>query len=104
MTLTTTPPSSLACPPRWSTQRTSRPTLGGKVAEVAANLGQPFMPWQRHVADVALEVDPATGLLVYRKVGLLAPRQSGKTTELLSVMVHRALAFGQKQRQRISYT
>jgi hypothetical protein len=64
-------------------------------------LGTPLMPWQRHVADVALEVDPATGRLVYRRVVLTVPRQSGKTTELLAVMVHRAQAW---QRQRITYT
>lgn len=60
------------------------------------------MPWQRMVADVALEVDPATGRLAYREVGLTVPRQSGKTTLLLAMMVHRALGFG--QRQRIVYT
>jgi hypothetical protein len=59
------------------------------------------MPWQRHVADVALEVHPSSGRLVYRRVVLTVPRQSGKTTELLSVMVHRAQAW---QRQRITYT
>jgi hypothetical protein len=48
------------------------------------------MPWQQQVADVALEVDPATGLLVYREVDLLTPRQSGKTSAELAVMVHRA--------------
>jgi hypothetical protein len=60
------------------------------------------MPWQQHVADVALELDPDTGLLVYRRVVLTVPRQSGKTTWLLAKMVHRAQAFG--KRQRISYT
>jgi hypothetical protein len=60
------------------------------------------MPWQRHVADVALEVDPDTGLLVYREVNLTVPRQSGKTLLLLCAMVHRAQAFG--KRQRILYT
>ena len=60
------------------------------------------MPWQRHVADVALEQDPDTGLLVYRRVVLTVPRQSGKTTLLLAKMVHRAQAFG--RRQVIVYT
>ena len=59
------------------------------------------MPWQRHVADVALEVDPHTGLLVYREIGLTVPRQSGKTTMILAVAVHRALGFD--HRQVISY-
>jgi hypothetical protein len=72
------------------------------VAEVAELLGSPLMPWQRHVADVALEVDPDSGLLVYREIALTVPRQSGKTLLLLCLMVHRALGFG--QRQRILYT
>ena len=58
------------------------------------------MPWQRHVADVAGEIDPATGLPVYREIVLLVPRQSGKTTLLLSEMVHRAFAFGGPQATR----
>jgi hypothetical protein len=64
-------------------------------------LGQPLMPWQRHVADVALEVN-ASDQLVYREVVLTVPRQSGKTTLLLSTMVQRALGFGVAQ--RVTYT
>jgi hypothetical protein len=95
--------SSLACPPRWTTRREpERRTLGGRVAEVAEMLGTPLMPWQRHVADVALELDPDTGRLVYREVVLTVPRQSGKTTLQLGVMVHRALGFG--QRQKVTYS
>lgn len=60
------------------------------------------MPWQRHVADVALEVNPDTGRLAYREVVLTVPRQSGKTTFLLSLLVQRALGF--KVRQRMLYT
>jgi hypothetical protein len=101
----TTPSSttySLDCPPQYATRRTDRPTLGGRVAEVANLLGTPLMPWQRYVADVALEIDPDTGQLAYREVILTVPRQSGKTTLLLAVMVHRAIGFG--NRQRITYT
>ena len=58
------------------------------------------MPWQRHVFDVALEVNPDTGLLVHRDVTLTVPRQSGKTTMLLVLKVHRALAW---ERQTISF-
>lgn len=60
------------------------------------------MPWQRLVADVAGEVNPDTGLLVYRDVVLTIPRQEGKTTLILGVAVHRALGFG--GRQNILYT
>lgn len=72
------------------------------MAAVAELIGSPLMPWQRHVADVALEIDPATGRLAYREVNLTVPRQSGKTLLLLCTMVHRAQGFG--QRQRILYT
>ena len=53
------------------------------------------MPWQQHVADVALEVDPATGLLAYREVVVTIPRQSGKSSLALAIMVHRAIGFGE---------
>jgi phage terminase large subunit-like protein len=73
---------------------------------VAEKLGTPLMPWQRYVADVALEVDPETGELAYGEIGLTVPRQSGKTTLWLALMVHRALAFGPPAgpRQNILYT
>jgi hypothetical protein len=103
MTTLLEPTSSLDCPPRFTTPRSvGRRTLGGRVAEVAELLGTPLMPWQRHVADVALEVDPGSGRLAYREVVLTVPRQSGKTTLMLAVKVHRALGFG--QRQKIMYT
>jgi hypothetical protein len=82
---------ALDCPPLYATARDpSRPTLGGAVAAIATQLGRPLMPWQRQVADVALEVDPATGRLAYREVDLTTMRQQGKTTLELAVMVHRA--------------
>ncbi|WP_329283121.1 terminase large subunit domain-containing protein [Streptomyces sp. NBC_01451] len=59
------------------------------------------MPWQRYVLDVALEIDPATGCLAYRKVGLSVPRQQGKTETILTVMVHRIMAW---ERQHVTYT
>ena len=95
--------SSLHCPPRWGTcRRPDWPTLGPRVGQIAASLGKPFMPWQQHVADVAMEIDPVTGLLAYREVVVTVPRQSGKTTLLLAVMVHRALGF--RLPQVITYT
>jgi phage terminase large subunit-like protein len=54
------------------------------------------MPWQRESMDVALEIDPATGMLAYREVDITVPRQSGKTTEVLSLVLHRALACGNR--------
>jgi Terminase large subunit, T4likevirus-type, N-terminal len=80
------------CPPRFATPRTpERPTLGGRVAKVAHALDLPLMPWQRLVADTALELSPE-GRLIHREVVILTPRQSGKTTLELAVMLARALA------------
>jgi phage terminase large subunit-like protein len=59
------------------------------------------MPWQQHVADVALEIDPKTGRLAYREVRLTVPRQSGKTSLLLPKAIWRAEAarhLGGRQR------
>jgi phage terminase large subunit-like protein len=62
------------------------------------------MPWQQHVADVALEIDPATGNLAYREVWLTIPRQSGKTTLILPVVVLRsAISKYLGGRQRMLY-
>jgi hypothetical protein len=56
------------------------------------------MEWQRYVADVALELDPETGLPAYREVRLTVPRQSGKTTLLLATEIDRCLWWGERQR------
>jgi hypothetical protein len=67
------------------------------VAAVAEQLGTPLMPWQRQVADVAMELDPATGLLAYSEVDLTTPRQSGKTTLELGVLVHRCRSWARSR-------
>jgi len=58
------------------------------------------MPWQRHVVDVAMEVDDS-GRFVYDQVVLTVPRQSGKTTLLLAYMTWRLI--GTVERQHITY-
>ena len=58
------------------------------------------MPWQADVCDVALELED--GRPVYREVVLTIPRQSGKTTLILALVLHRALRWGGPQ--RIAYT
>ncbi|MFE1748996.1 terminase large subunit domain-containing protein [Streptomyces anandii] len=91
----------LECPPRWGTPRhPDRPSLGPKLWKVMAKLGAPPMPWQKYVSDVALEIDPATGLFAHREVGLSVSRQQGKTELCLGAQVHRALAW---PRQNIVY-
>lgn len=94
--------SSTVCLPRWATRRTTRPTIGPRLARIAAELGVPLMPWQRLVADVAGEYDEATGLPAYREVIVTVPRQSGKTTLELVTMVDRALMWDIPR--RIAYT
>lgn len=90
-----------SCVPRLATTRTDRQTRGPEVAKIAELLGTPFMPWQQQVVDTALEVDD-NGHLVYREVCLTVPRQQGKSTLLVALMMWRALAWG--RRQRIAYT
>ncbi|GAA4999521.1 terminase [Streptomyces siamensis] len=91
----------LECPPRWGTPRhPDRPSLGPKLWKVMAKLGAPPMPWQKYVSDVALEIDPETGLFAHREVGISVPRQQGKTELCLGAQVHRSLAW---PRQTIVY-
>jgi len=52
-------------------------------------MGRPLMPWQREVADVALEVD-GDGRFCYQLVLVTVPRQSGKTTLFGAVLEQRA--------------
>jgi phage terminase large subunit-like protein len=59
------------------------------------------MPWQAYVADVALEVEPATGRFAYKLVVITVPRQSGKTTLDGAVMEHRTMST---KRARVWFT
>ena len=86
--------SSQRCSPRWATPRNpTRDTHGAKIAWVAKQLGWDLMPWQRAVADVACEIDPATGRLFYQTVVVTVMRQQGKTSLLLPVWAHRAVSW-----------
>jgi len=60
------------------------------------------MPWQQLVADIGGEIDPTTGYPAYREVIVTVPRQSGKTTLILSWEIQRA--HGWDQPQRIAYS
>jgi hypothetical protein len=93
-------------PPLYGTPRNlSRETLGHEVAEVGKRLRKPLMPWQSHVADVALEVDPATGELWYEEVIVTVPRQSGKTTLILALMIWRCVMMARRlgESQTVTY-
>lgn len=83
--------------PLYGTPRNlERETYGRELNAVAVRLGKPFIPWQQHVADVGLEIDPATGELWYDEVVITVPRQSGKTTLILVWMVWRCTLFARR--------
>lgn len=77
--------------PRHHTRRSSRDTRGPGVAAVARAKGSDLMPWQRNAADVALEIDPATGLPWYSIVVVTVQRRAGKTKLESDVADHRCL-------------
>lgn len=49
------------------------------------------MPWQQYFYDVFGEVDPNTGIRIYRECTVSAMRQVGKTTGVRVAKAHRAL-------------
>lgn len=90
--------SPVSAPPRYATRRSPELlTFGPQVAQVSARLGQPFMPHQALISDVANEIvqDPETGLWVWRypTVIVTTPRQAGKTTTLQATNAHRCMTM-----------
>jgi phage terminase large subunit-like protein len=65
------------------------------VAATACALGFELLPWQQQVVDVALEHDD-DGRLIFREVNVSVPRQVGKTTLVLCLIVWRLLAARQQ--------
>ncbi|MEB0286168.1 terminase large subunit [Cryobacterium sp. 10S3] len=59
------------------------------------------MPWQSDAFDVAFEVD-SFGILWYREIVIVVPRQSGKTTLVIPWGVHRCTTW--PDRQLVVYT
>lgn len=94
------------CPPRFVTSRAWSESYGGSLVETARQLGlvcpcggcESLMPWQVMVADGALA--HAAGRLLHRDVRITVPRQSGKTTLMLSAFVRRMLSA---PRQNVAY-
>lgn len=99
-TLSTSWPTTSGAPPLWATPRDpARPSDGPQIAVIAETLGTPLLPWQRYVADVATE-RRADGSYEYQVVIVSVPRQTGKTTLLRALGVHRALV----RRRDVFYT
>lgn len=76
-------------PPKFSTRRDfSAPTTGGRQGAFARVwLGQPFMPFQQYVADVAGELrlnDAGLWVPRYSKVVYIAQRQVGKSHQSMA--------------------
>nr|WP_300339933.1 terminase large subunit [Actinomyces sp.] len=85
----------MSASPKYATPRTpTNPTFGARIAATAAFMGGTLMPWQRQVADVALELDPTNpGAWRYPVVVVSVPRQAGKSFLLRAVMVDRMMAY-----------
>lgn len=83
--------------PRYATEPTpgSR-SEGAQIAKLAQLLGRPLMPWQRQVVDVATELTEA-GMYRYPTVMVTVPRQSGKTTLLGALQLHRIMTRSNTQ-------
>lgn len=80
--------------PKYYTRRNpQRPTLGPIVARISEIVrGRTLMPWQKYVANVALELDPAhPGELFYTEGDVTVPRQAGKS-DLVNAL-HTGLAI-----------
>lgn len=94
------------CRPRFCTPATGRPNLAEGIARTAellgfrTELGPGLMPWQHDLNAVATELKP-DGRLAYRQVVVEVMRQQGKSVDLLSMMIARAL---RRPGTQISYT
>lgn len=86
--------SSTNCEPRYATPRSDRPNKAAEILAIMRALGTPAMPWQQRVIEVATE--QIDGKPAYRTVVLGVPRQCGKSSLLLGVLVA-AAATGRKR-------
>ncbi|NHF62243.1 terminase large subunit domain-containing protein [Microcella pacifica] len=74
----------------------SRETIADELIAVMGGLGWCPMPWQRELLEVAYEVD-AFGQLWYREIVVVIMRQSGKSTLIIPVSLHRMIAWEDRQ-------
>jgi phage terminase large subunit-like protein len=80
----------MECDPRRASPRTARRTSAPGVVAVAKHLELPVLPWQRRTLSVALE--RVRGVPAYRDVVVSVPRQSGKSSLALALMIERMLS------------
>jgi hypothetical protein len=85
------------CVPRFITPRhPERRSIGHELVATAGLLKRYPLPWQADVFDRAFEVD-AAGVLWYREIVVVVPRQSGKTTIIVPWGVHRCTTWPERQ-------
>lgn len=89
---------STSCEPRYATPSRNRLHHSGLAKAILTSLGTPPMPWQEQVLRTALE--EVDGKPAYRTVILGVPRQCGKSSLLLGIMLAAATAG----RKRSVYT
>ena len=90
--------SSISCKPMIATPKRDRPNQAASILGIMQALGTPAMPWQREVIEVATE--QIAGRPAYRTVILGVPRQCGKSSLLLGILIAAAAAG----RRRSVYT
>lgn len=90
--------SSISCKPMVATPKRDRPNQAASILGIMQALGTPAMPWQRDVIEVATE--QIDGRPAYRTVILGVPRQCGKSSLLLGILI----AAAANGRRRSVYT
>lgn len=79
--------------PRYITPRTpGARNDGAEIAKLARLLGKPLMPWQRRVIDGITE-RTESGMYRYSQALITVPRQSGKTTLVGPLQLHRIMTM-----------
>lgn len=81
-----------APPPSFAPKRDPKlATEGGEIAALSRLMGKPLMPHQRLISDVGTELRADGSGYKYKIVVVTLPRQSGKTTLLTPIQLHRLI-------------
>lgn len=79
--------------PRLESPNPNLPSVGPIIGRFADELQTPLYPWQQHVLDRALQLRP-DGQYHFSTVGVLVPRQQGKTHLMRMKMLSDLFIFG----------
>ncbi|MGP5269811.1 terminase large subunit domain-containing protein [Corynebacterium variabile] len=72
-------------------------SLGEDITDLAAVVGFDMLPWQQLVLNNAMAADPVTGRYQAFQVGLVVPRQNGKTAITRFRMLAGLFLFGERK-------